>query len=78
MSRANGGDFDKMPEFIESMYNVFKMMNKKAENPNDKRLKMISLVIFNYVKKMAKEHNAKVAKKEKTATKKSIKNYVKK
>lgn len=60
MSRANEGDFDKMPEFIDSIYNVFKMVNKKAENPNDKRLKMISLVIFNYVKKMAKDYDVKL------------------
>jgi hypothetical protein len=57
MSKANGGEFDKMPEFIESIFNVFKMINKKAENQRDQRLKMISLVIFNYVRKMAKDYN---------------------
>ena len=56
MSRANTGDYDKMHEFIESIFNVFKMINKKAENQNDKRGKMISLVIFNYVRKMAKDY----------------------
>ncbi len=55
MSIANIGNYDKMPEFIESIFNVFKMLNKKVENQNDKRTKMISLVIFNYVKKMAKD-----------------------
>jgi len=57
MSKANGGEFDKMPEFIESIFNVFKMITKKADTQNDKRLKMISLVIFNYVRKMAKDYN---------------------
>ena len=57
MSKANGGEFDKMPEFIESIFNVFKMVTKKADTQNDKRLKMISLVIFNYVRKMAKDYN---------------------
>ena len=50
MSKANGGEFDKMSEFIETIFNVFKMVTKKADTQNDKRLKMISLVIFNYVK----------------------------
>jgi hypothetical protein len=57
MSKANGGEFDKMSEFIESIFNVFKMINKKAESQNDKRLKMISLVVFNYVRKLAKDYN---------------------
>jgi hypothetical protein len=57
MSKANGGEFDKMPDFIESVFNVFKMINKKAEIQKDQRLKMISLVVFNYVRKMAKDYN---------------------
>lgn len=57
MSKANGDEFDKMSEFIESIFNVFKMVTKKADTQNDKRLKMISLVIFNYVRKMAKDYN---------------------
>ena len=46
--------YDKMEDYITSMFSVFKMINKKAENQNDKRAKMISLVIFNYVTYMAK------------------------
>jgi hypothetical protein len=46
-----------MSEFIESIFNVFKMVTKKADTQNDKRLKMISLVIFNYVRKMAHDYN---------------------
>ena len=62
MSKANGRDFDKMPEFIESIFNVFKMINKKAEKQNDKRLKMILLVIFNYVRKMSIDYNVNLKK----------------
>jgi hypothetical protein len=45
--------YDKMPEFIESVLNVFYLANKMAETKKDKRLHMISLVILNYVRKMA-------------------------
>ena len=47
--------YDKMPEFIESVFSVFQMVNKKAETQQDKRLKMIALVIFNYVRKTASD-----------------------
>ena len=47
--------YDKMPEYIESVFSVFQMVNKKAETQQDKRLKMIALVIFNYVRKTASE-----------------------
>lgn len=47
--------YDKMPEFIESVFSVFQMVNKKAETQQDKRLKMIALVIFNYVRKFASD-----------------------
>lgn len=49
--------FDKMPEFIETIFEVFKLVNKKATNQQDKRLKIISLTIYNYARKMAKDHN---------------------
>ena len=45
--------YDKMPEFIESVLNVFYLVNKRAETKKDERLRMISLVILNYVRKMA-------------------------
>lgn len=48
--------YDKMDEYISSLFNVFQMVNKKAENQSDKRLKMIALVIFNYTKYMASEY----------------------
>lgn len=54
---TNSKTFDKMSEFIESIFNVFNMVNKKAEEQKDKRLKMIALTIYNYVRKMAKDND---------------------
>jgi hypothetical protein len=44
-----------MSDYIESLFNVFQLVNKKAETQGDRRLKMICLVIFNYIRKMAKD-----------------------
>ena len=49
--------YDNMDEFIASIFNVFQLVNRKAEQQNDKKFKMIGLVILNYVKYMAKEFN---------------------
>ncbi len=49
--------YDKMEEYIESIFNVFQLVNRKAEQQQDKRMKMIALVIFNYVRFMSKEYN---------------------
>jgi len=48
--------YDKMEDFVTSVFNVFQMVNKKAEQQQDRRMKMIALVIFNYVRFMAKEN----------------------
>lgn len=53
MSETTIRVYDKMPEFIESVLNVFYLANKMAETKKDKRLHMISLVILNYVRKIA-------------------------
>jgi hypothetical protein len=50
-------EYDKMEEYITSLFNVFQMINKKAEQKQDKKIKMIALVIFNYVKYMSKEYD---------------------
>ena len=39
--------YDNMPEFIGAVLHVFHSVNKKAEKQKDKRLHVISLVIFN-------------------------------
>jgi hypothetical protein len=49
--------YDKMEDYITSIFNVFQLVNKKAEQQQDKRMKMIALVIFNYSRFMAKEYN---------------------
>ena len=49
--------YDKMNDYIESLFNVFQVVNKKAELQKDRRLKMIALGIFNYIRKTAKDNN---------------------
>jgi hypothetical protein len=49
--------YDKMANYIESIFNVFQLVNRKANNQKDKRLKMISLMIYNYVRKIAKDND---------------------
>ena len=49
--------YDKMEEYIYSVYNVFQMVNKKADKQNDKKFNLIALLIYNYVKYMAKIYN---------------------
>ena len=49
--------YDKMEDYITSVFNVFQMVNKKAEKQNDKRLKIIGLTIYNYVRYLANEYD---------------------
>ncbi len=49
--------YDKMPDFVESVFHVFKIVNKKAETQRDNRLKMICLTIYNYIRKIANDMN---------------------
>lgn len=49
--------YDNMNDYIVSVYNVFQLINRKAEQKSDKKFKMIALVILNYIKYMAKEFN---------------------
>lgn len=49
--------YDKMSDFVESVFNVFQLMNRKAQVQDDKRLKMISLAVYNYVRKMATDND---------------------
>ena len=49
--------YDKMEEYITSVFNVFQMVNRKAEQQQDKRLKMIGLTVYNYVRYMSKEYD---------------------
>lgn len=49
--------YDKMSDFIESVFNVFQLVNRKAEKQKDKRFKLIALSIYNYARNLAKENN---------------------
>ena len=49
--------YDKMNEYIESIFTVFRMVNAKADYQKDKKMKIISIVIYNYVLKMSKDYN---------------------
>jgi hypothetical protein len=49
--------YDKIEDYIISVFNVFQLVNRKAEQQQDKRMKMIALVIYNYTKFMSKEYN---------------------
>lgn len=60
MTELSAKKYDKMPEFIESMFDVFKLVKKKSAQQNDKRLQIISLVLFNYIRMMANVHNVNI------------------
>jgi len=49
--------YDKMSDYIASLFSVFKMVNKKGNDQKDKRLQMIAITIYNYTRYMATEHN---------------------
>ena len=49
--------YDKIEEYITSVFNVFQMVNRKASEQQDRRFKMIGLTIYNYVRYMAKEYD---------------------
>ena len=57
MVETKGNKYDNMQEFIESIFNVLKIIHKQAEGNKDERFKMISMVVFSYVNKLAKEYN---------------------
>ena len=48
--------YDKMEDYIASVFSVFQMVTRKAEQQNDSRFKMIGLVINNYVRYMSKKY----------------------
>jgi hypothetical protein len=49
--------YDNMNEYVTSIFNVCQMVNRKSNQQQDKKLKMICLVIYNYSKYMAKQYN---------------------
>lgn len=49
--------YDKMNDFIETVFHVFNIINNKADENKDKRQKFIALLILGYVSNLAKLHN---------------------
>jgi hypothetical protein len=49
-------EYDKMGDYIASLFSVFKMINKKGADQKDKRLQMIALTIYNYTRYMATQY----------------------
>jgi len=49
--------FDKMQEYIQTIFNVFYIVNTKSDQKGDKKSKYIALIIYNYMVKMAKDNN---------------------
>jgi hypothetical protein len=49
--------YEKMDDYINSIYTIFKIIYDKANKQHDERLQMISLTIYNYAIFMAKEYN---------------------
>jgi len=54
---SNKNRYDNMNKYVSSVFNVFQMVNRKAEQQQDKKLKMIGLIIYNYSKYMSKEYD---------------------
>ena len=56
MSETNPTLYDKMPDYVETMFNVFQLVNRKAEKQQDKRLKKLNepdsinlIPVFEYI-----------------------------
>jgi hypothetical protein len=50
-----------MRDFIETIFHIFTIFNQKANNQNDRKMKLIALMIFNYVLYLSKEHNIQLS-----------------
>ena len=49
-------EYDKMNDYIESVFTVFQKVHKTASSQNDQKMKLISLMIFNYTLHLSKEY----------------------
>lgn len=50
-------NYDKMNDYIVSVFNVFQKINYNATKTGNERLKTIGLTIYNYSKYMAEQYN---------------------
>lgn len=53
--------YEKMKEYVESLFNVFTMIKNNDSVKNDRRFQIITLVIFNYVRKTAKDNDVSLS-----------------
>ena len=51
------GKYERMREYLNSIYGVSLVASGNADKQQNKKLKMISMLICNYAKKMAKTNN---------------------
>jgi hypothetical protein len=56
-NKSTTSEYDKMSDYVTSLFSVFKLVNKKGVDQKDKRLQMIALTIYNYTRYMANENN---------------------
>ena len=56
-NKSTTSEYDKMSDYVASLFSVFKLVNKKGVDQKDKRLQMIALTIYNYTRYMANENN---------------------
>ena len=49
--------YDKMEDYVISVFNVFQMVNRKGEQQNDRRLKGIGYTIYNYSLYLSRLYN---------------------
>jgi hypothetical protein len=49
--------YDKIESYIKSVFNVFQMVKRSADQHDDKKRKMIALIIYNYAQFMSKEYD---------------------
>lgn len=49
-------EHEKMKEYIKSVFYVFKMVHDNAVKKSDRRMNLISIMIYNYTSKMAKDY----------------------
>jgi hypothetical protein len=53
--------YDKMPEFVEAVFNLFQSVSRVAQENNDKRKSVIALLIHSYIKKIARDNNIDIS-----------------
>ena len=54
--------YDKMNEYIETIFHVYIMVVKMTHGKNNSKLKCISSVIYNYVSKLATDNGVDLSK----------------